>query len=81
MEDVSVIGIDLAKSVFQIHGVDARGEVVVRQRLTRRWIRFLSENVPNRTQAIVPAKGTSAGLPDVSCRKNWCRLLDSFFLK
>ena len=35
MEDVSVIGIDLAKSVFQIHGVDARGEVVVRQRLTR----------------------------------------------
>ena len=35
MEDVSVIGIDLAKSVFQVHGVDARGEVVVRQRLTR----------------------------------------------
>ena len=35
MEDVSVIGVDLAKSVFQVHGADARGEVVVRQRLTR----------------------------------------------
>ena len=30
---VSTIGIDLAKNVFQIHGVDAQGNVVVlRQR-------------------------------------------------
>lgn len=29
------IGIDLAKSVFQIHGVDAEGEVVVRKKLRR----------------------------------------------
>ena len=35
MEDVTVIGIDLAKSVFQVHGIDARGEVVLRQRLSR----------------------------------------------
>ena len=35
MEDIVVVGIDLAKSVFQVHGIDARGEVVVRQRLSR----------------------------------------------
>ena len=35
MEDVSVIGIDLAKSVFQVHGIDGRGQVVLRQRLSR----------------------------------------------
>jgi transposase len=29
------IGLDLAKSVFQVHGVDASGEVVIRRRLTR----------------------------------------------
>ncbi len=32
---VSTIGLDLAKSVFQVHGVDAAGEVVVRRKLRR----------------------------------------------
>ena len=35
MEAIAVIGIDLAKSVFQVHGVDAQGQVIVRKRLTR----------------------------------------------
>ena len=35
MEDVAVIGLDLAKSVFQVHGVDAEGQVVLRRRLSR----------------------------------------------
>ena len=34
------IGIDLAKNVFQLHGVDDRGKVVFRKRLTRdKWFR------------------------------------------
>lgn len=32
---ITTIGIDLAKSVFQIHGVDEQGKVVVRKRLRR----------------------------------------------
>lgn len=35
MEQVSVVGLDLAKSVFQVHGVNAQGEAVLRRRLTR----------------------------------------------
>ena len=35
MEATAVIGIDLAKSVFQVHGVDAQGQVVLRKRLSR----------------------------------------------
>ena len=35
MGNVKVIGLDLAKNVFQVHGVDAEGAVVLRQRLTR----------------------------------------------
>src|SRR6266702_878742 len=35
MGEVSTIGLDIAKSVFQIHGVDAAGAVVVRKRITR----------------------------------------------
>lgn len=33
--NVTTIGIDLAKSVFQLHGVDAQGAVVFRQKLRR----------------------------------------------
>jgi transposase len=35
MKEVSTIGLDLAKKVFQVHGVDERGEVVVRRALRR----------------------------------------------
>ena len=35
MGQVSTIGLDIAKSVFQIHGVDASGELVIRKRVTR----------------------------------------------
>ncbi|MGN7931913.1 IS110 family transposase [Sphingopyxis sp. 22461] len=35
MEKIATIGLDIAKSVFQVHGTDAAGEVVVRKRLSR----------------------------------------------
>ena len=35
MNEIVAIGIDLAKTVFQIHGVDAAGAVVVRRKLRR----------------------------------------------
>ena len=35
MREVSTIGLDLAKNVFQVHGVDAAGETVVRRVLRR----------------------------------------------
>ena len=38
MGDVITIGVDLAKSVFQVHGVDAAGSVVVRRQLRRRQV-------------------------------------------
>ncbi len=36
--DVTTIGVDLAKSVFQVHGVDAAGETVIRKQLRRRQV-------------------------------------------
>jgi transposase len=35
MGEVSTIGLDIAKSTFQIHGVDGAGTVVIRKRVTR----------------------------------------------
>jgi transposase len=36
MSEVTTIGLDLAKTVFQVHGVDAAGAVVLRRQLKRR---------------------------------------------
>ena len=33
MNKISVVGLDLAKNVFQVHGIDADSEVVVRKQL------------------------------------------------
>ena len=35
MGEISTIGLDIAKSVFQVHGVDADGAVVIRRRVSR----------------------------------------------
>ena len=35
MGEVSTIGLDIAKSVFQVHGVDVDGAVVIRKRISR----------------------------------------------
>ncbi len=35
MGEVSTIGLDIAKSVFQVHGVDVDGAVVIRKRVSR----------------------------------------------
>lgn len=32
---ITHIGLDIAKNVFEIHGINARGQVVVRRRLRR----------------------------------------------
>lgn len=46
MEDVAVVGVDLAKSVFQVHGVDADGTVVLRRRLNRSKLLSFFEKLP-----------------------------------
>ncbi len=33
--EITTIGLDLAKSIFQVHGIDAEGKVVVRKALRR----------------------------------------------
>jgi transposase len=38
MQSISTIGLDIAKSVFQVHGIDAAGQLVLRRQLRRRYV-------------------------------------------
>jgi transposase len=46
MEGVTTVGLDLAKSVFQVHGIDAQGAVLVRRQLKRRYVLAFFEKLP-----------------------------------
>ena len=47
MGEVSIIGVDLAKNVFQLHGAAADGSVVFRKKLSRlQFTRFMAEHPP-----------------------------------
>src|SRR5271170_4062262 len=46
MQMITTIGLDIAKSVFQVHGVDAAGEVMIRRQLKRRHVLTFFERLP-----------------------------------
>jgi len=46
MQAITTIGLDIAKSVFQVHGVDAEGHVVIRRQLKRRYVLAFFQKLP-----------------------------------
>jgi transposase len=47
MGEVSTIGLDIAKSVFQVHGVDEAGAVTIRKRVSRsKMLEFFADLAP-----------------------------------
>jgi len=48
MQAITTVGLDIAKSVFQVHGVDAEGNVVCLQ-LKRRYVLLFFQKLPLHT--------------------------------
>jgi transposase len=46
MQTITTIGLDIAKSVFQVHGVDAAGQVLIRRQLKRRYVLAFFQKLP-----------------------------------
>jgi transposase len=46
MQVITTVGLDIAKSVFQVHGVDAAGQVVIRRQLKRRSVLAFFQKLP-----------------------------------
>jgi transposase len=46
MQAITTIGLDIAKSVFQLHGVDAAGQVVIRRQVKRRYVLAFFQKLP-----------------------------------
>ncbi|TKA94891.1 hypothetical protein FAZ78_19815 [Cereibacter changlensis] len=46
MKEVSIIGVDLAKQIFQLRGATSEGEVVFRKKLSRRQFLAFMQSHP-----------------------------------
>jgi hypothetical protein len=46
MQTVTTIGLDIAKSVFQVPGTDAEGKVLIRRKLKRGYVIAFFEKLP-----------------------------------
>lgn len=46
MQTITTIGLDIAKSVIQVHGVDAEGLIVIRRKLKRRYVLMFFQKLP-----------------------------------
>ena len=46
MQAITTIGLDIAKSVFHVHGVDAEGNVILRRQLKRRYVLAFFQKLP-----------------------------------
>ena len=47
MSEITTIGLDLAKHVFQVHGIDAQGTTVLRKRLRRGQVLAFFSRIPS----------------------------------
>src|ERR1700722_14795816 len=79
MQTITTIGLDIAKSGFQVHGVDNNGKVVIRRQLKRRYFLAFFEKLHPCVGAVVassPVPRHTSG--HASCRHlaipyGWCR--------
>jgi transposase len=66
---ISRVGIDLAKNVFQLHGVDRQGKAVWRRQLTRdKWLKTLIDTVE---------PGCEIGMEACGGAHHWARELEA----
>ena len=69
MNKLSRVGIDLAKNIFQLHGVDRHGKAVWRRRLTRdKWLKVLLGKVET---------GCEIGMEACAGAHHWARQLQA----
>ena len=61
MSEVSVIGLDLAKHVFQVHGADEAGQAVIRKQLRRGQVLEFFGRQPQYVGAMDACTGAHPG--------------------
>lgn len=67
MTKVDTLGIDIAKKVFQLHGVDRRGRMIFKRRVMRDQLLLVLEDIDRCTIAIEACNGSTQPGPSSTC--------------
>jgi transposase len=81
MQTVSTIGLDIAKSVFQVHGVDATGQEVVRRQLKRRYVLASFQKLPPCLIGIEACASSHHWLRELQALGHTVRLMPPAYVK
>lgn len=57
--NIELLGIDIAKNVFQLHGVDSKGKAVLKKRITRDKLSAYVANLPACTIVVESCGGSN----------------------
>jgi transposase len=81
MAEISIIGLDLAKSVFQVHAADASGAVVFRKRLRRSQVLPFFSAQPPCTVAMEACGSAHHWAREMSKLGHYVRLIPPAYVK
>jgi transposase len=78
---VKVIGLDIAKHVFQMHGADRRGRAVLKKRLRREQLTDFFGSIPPCTVAMEATRGAHYGARVIATFSHEVKLISPQFVK
>src|SRR5437660_5440827 len=81
MQTVTTIGLDIAKSVFQVHGVDAAGNVIVRRQLKRRYVLPFFQRLPPCLVGIEACASSHHWSRELKALRHTVRLMPPAYVK
>ena len=81
MQTITTVGLDIAKSVFQVHGVDAGGNVVIRRQLKRRHVLAFFEKLPSCLVGIEACASSHHGSRELQALGHTVRLMPPAYVK
>lgn len=81
MSEVSTVGIDLAKSVFQVHGADTSGAVVFRKKLRRDQVLTFFSTLPRCVVAMEACASAHYWAREIALAGHETRLISPAYVK
>src|ERR1700693_2258608 len=81
MGEVSTIGLDIAKSVFQVHGVDVAGAVVIRKRISRAKVSEYFRDLPPSVVGIEACPSAHHGGRELQALGHTVKLIPPSYVK
>lgn len=81
MEEISMIGLDLAKNVFQVHGADRTGHPVLRKKLRRGQVLEYFAKLPHCVVAMEACASAHYWAREIGCLGHKVRLIHPAYVK